>query len=157
VNVDGLPDDDTNGLTGPGGTCSVGNLMCRAYNWGRNAAVFSVTYARSLGVDSAMWWLDVEIGKPWRTDDLAYNVQAIKGMLDGLRNYGYVVVIYSTKYQWGVVTGGAYSPGTPIWVPGADNLAEAERYCGANYRFDGGVTWLTQWTTTFDHDYACPV
>ena len=27
----------------------------------------------------------------------------------------------------------------------------------ASFAFGGGTTWLTQWTTTYDHDYACPI
>jgi hypothetical protein len=157
VNADGLPDDTTSGIDGPAGTCAVADLACRSYNYGRNAAAYDVVYARSLGVDTSMWWLDVEIGKPWRTDDLAYNVAVIRGLLDGLRAFGYIVGIYSTQYQWGVITGGGYEPGTPIWVPGADDASQAVAYCDPSHAFGGGVTWLTQWTTTYDHDYACPV
>ncbi|HWS46554.1 MAG TPA: hypothetical protein VN636_11890, partial [Acidimicrobiia bacterium] len=157
VNVDGLPNDTTSGINGPRGTCAVADLSCRSYNYGRNAAAFDVAYTRDLGIDSAMWWLDVEIGKPWRTDNLAYNVQVIQGVLDGLRAYAFIVGVYSTKYQWGVITGAGYDPGTPIWVPGAHNNAEAVSYCAASFAFGGGTTWLTQWTTTYDHDYACPI
>ncbi len=157
VNADGLPNDPTSGLTGPAGTCAASDLSCRSYNWGRNAATFDVTYTRSLGIDASMWWLDVEIGKPWRTDNLAYNVAVIAGLLDGLRARGYIVGIYSTKYQWGVITGTGYEPGTPIWVPGAHNASEASAHCASTYAFGGGTTWLTQWTITYDQDYACPL
>lgn len=156
VNVDGLPNDTTSGLTGPAGTCATLDLACRSYNFGRNAATFDVTYTQSLGIDASMWWLDVEIGKPWRTDNLATNVRVIEGVLDGLRARGFIVGIYSTRYQWGVITGSGYEPGTPIWVPGARTAAEALGYCDENHAFGGGTTWLTQWTTNYDHDYACP-
>ena len=156
VNVDGLPNDTTSGLTGPAGTCATLDLACRSYNFGRNAATFDVTYTQSLGIDASMWWLDVEIGKPWRTDNLATNVRVIAGVLDGLRARGFIVGIYSTRYQWGVITGSGYEPGTPIWVPGARTAAEALGYCDENHAFGGGTTWLTQWTTNYDHDYACP-
>ena len=157
VNADGLPDDTTSGLHGPRGTCAVADLSCRSYNYGRNAASFDVKYTSGLGIDSAMWWLDVEIGKPWRTDHLDANVEVIRGLLDGLRSYGYIVGIYSTNYQWGVITGGGYTPGTPIWVPGARNLTEAKTYCSPAHAFGGGTTWLTQWTVVYDQDYACPI
>ncbi len=157
VNADGLPDDTTSGLYGPRGTCAVADLACRSYNYGRNAASYDVTYTRSLGIDSAMWWLDVEIGKPWRTDRLDANVEVIRGLLDGLRTYGYIVGIYSTNYQWGVITGGGYTPGTPIWVPGAHNLTEAKQQCAPAHGFGGGTTWVTQWTVVYDQDYACPI
>ncbi|MGZ7023851.1 MAG: hypothetical protein ACXVJ3_21650, partial [Ilumatobacteraceae bacterium] len=155
VNVDGLPNDTTSGLTGPGGSCAIADLACRSYNFGRNAATFDISYTASLGVVASMWWLDVEIGKPWRTDNVAYNVEVIQGLLDGLRARGYIVGIYSTSYQWGVITGSGYNPGSPIWVPGAHNASEAVSYCDKSHTFGGGTTWLTQWTITYDHDYAC--
>ena len=155
VNVDGLPNDTTSGLAGTGGSCAVTDLACRSYNFGRNAATFDLAYTNSLGIGASMWWLDVEIGKPWRTDNVAYNVEVIQGLLDGLRANGSVVGIYSTNYQWGVITGSGYNPGTPIWVPGAHNASEAVGHCAESYAFGGGRTWLTQWTITYDQDYAC--
>jgi hypothetical protein len=101
-----------------------------------------------------MWWLDVEVEPIWRNDP-ASNAKVIEGVLDGLRAHGFTVGIYSTKYQWSVITGGGYMPRTPTWVPGATTLESARAYCSPEHAFGGGPTWLTQWTTQFDHVYAC--
>jgi hypothetical protein len=154
VNVDALPDDTTSGITGVR-RCMVADIACRSYNWGRAAAAHDLALVGAAGVRSSMWWLDVEIGKRWRVDQAA-NVAAIRGMLDGVRAPGNVVGIYSTSYQWGLITGNRWSPAVPLWVPGADTATEARQYCDASHAFGGGVVWLTQWTITYDHDYACP-
>jgi hypothetical protein len=154
VNLDGLPDDTTSGVTGVR-RCAVTDLVCRGYNWGRAAASYDLAHAAAAGVRSSMWWLDVEIGKPWNADHAA-NVAVIRGALDGLRAAGNVVGIYSTAYQWGRITADQWTPAVPLWVPGAHTAAEAVQYCDASYAFGGGEIWLTQWTLTYDQDYACP-
>jgi len=155
VNVDGLPYDATSGLAGPRGTCATDDLDCRWYNYGYTSVAYDLAYTKGLGIDSATWWLDVEVEPIWRADNPRSNANVIKGVLDGLRGHGYTAGIYSTRYQWGVITGGDYAPRTPIWVPGASNFAQAQAHCSPNYAFGGGTTWLTQWTTDFDHAYAC--
>ncbi len=156
VNSDGLPNDATSGLTGSGGTCSVADLQCRSYNWGRNAIEYSLVAAAANGVQSWMWWLDVELDPQWRTDDRTLNATVVRGMVDGLHAHAKVVGIYSTAYQWGAITANVYSPGLPLWVPGARNATQAVAFCSPNHAFGGGVIWMTQWTTVYDQDYACP-
>jgi hypothetical protein len=154
VNVDGLPNDATSGMTGPRGSCAVTDLVCRSYNYGRSGVEYDLAYTKRLGIDSPMWWLDVEVEPIWRNDPVS-NANVIQGVLDGLRLHGRPAGIYSTNYQWGVITGGAYNPRTPTWVAGPNNLEEAKAYCAPRYGFGGGPTWLTQWSTHFDHSYAC--
>ncbi|HEV7523427.1 MAG TPA: hypothetical protein VGP92_00580 [Acidimicrobiia bacterium] len=154
VNVDGLPEDATSGLTGPGGTCAVSDTRCRSYNYGRNAVTYDVAYAKALGISSSIWWLDVELEPIWRSADPASNSDVIRGVIDGLRLRGHRVGIYSTNYQWGVITGG-YNPGTPTWVAGAKSLDEAKTFCAPRYEFGGGRTFIAQWTTDIDHNVAC--
>jgi hypothetical protein len=154
VNVDGLPNDATSGTTGPRGTCAVTDLVCRSYNYGRNGVDYDLAYTKHLGIDSKMWWLDVEVEPIWRNDPVS-NATVIQGVLDGLRLHGYTAGIYSTNYQWAVITGGGYNPSTPTWVAGPTTLEEAVAYCDPRYGFGGGTTWLTQWSTHFDHSYAC--
>jgi hypothetical protein len=154
VNVDGLPNDATSGMTGPRGRCVVTDVTCRSYNYGRTGVEYDLAYTKHLGIDSTMWWLDVEVEPIWRNDPVS-NANVIQGVLDGLRLHRYTAGIYSTNYQWGVITGGGYNPGTPTWVAGPKTLEEAEAYCARRYGFGGGTTWLTQWSTHFDHAYAC--
>jgi hypothetical protein len=154
VNVDGLPNDTTSGITGPRGRCAVTNVICRSYNYGRNGVEYDLAYTKRLGIDSKMWWLDVEVEPIWRNDPVS-NANVVQGVLDGLGLHGKTAGIYSTNYQWGVITGGNYNPRTPTWVAGPRTLEEAKAFCAPRYGFGGGKTWLTQWTTHFDHAYAC--
>jgi hypothetical protein len=154
VNVDGLPNDATSGMTGPRGTCAVTDVVCRSYNYGRNGVEYDLQYTKSLGIDSTMWWLDVEVEPIWRNDPVS-NATVVQGVLDGLHMHGYTAGIYSTNYQWGVITGGSYNPRVPTWVAGPNTFEEAKAYCAPQYGFGGGRTWLTQWTTYFDNSYAC--
>ncbi len=157
VNAGGLPNDATSGVHGPAYECAVSDLRCRSYNWGRASADFDVQGAQAAGAHASMWWLDVEFASSWRTDDLTANARAVQGLLDGLRAHGLLVGIYSTSYQFGFITGSGYSPGVPLWIPGARSQSEAPGFCSSSHTFGGGVAWLTQWTMTYDHDYACPV
>ena len=157
VNVDGLPNDATSGMSGPAGQCVVSDIRCRSYNYGRNSLRYNEDYANQYGLHAPIWWLDVEVEPIWRNGDPASNAEVIRGVVDGLRSHGHTVGIYSTNYQWGVITGGGYQPRTPIWVPGASNLREAQQHCSPSYAFGGGSTWITQWTTDFDYNYACRV
>jgi hypothetical protein len=154
VNVDGLPNDATSGITGPRGTCAVTDVVCRSYNYGRNGVEYDLAYTKSLGIDSTMWWLDVEVEPIWRSDPVS-NANVIQGVLDGLKAHGDMAGIYSTNYQWSAITGGGYNPRTPTWVAGPNTLDQARAYCDPKYGFGGGPTWLTQWTTYFDNSYAC--
>ena len=156
VNVDGLPNDATSGLAGPAGVCVATDIRCRSYNYGRNSVAYDEAYVKHYGLSSPIWWLDVEMEPIWRATDVASNADVIRGVIDGLRAHGRAVGIYSTNYQWGVIAGG-YQPRTPTWVAGASTLAEAQAYCAPSHAFGGGLTWLSQWTTDFDHDYVCPV
>jgi hypothetical protein len=155
VNTNGLPSDNTSGVHGAR-NCFVSDLRCRSYNWGRSAATYDLDAAHNAGVHASMWWLDVETTNHWPTADLAANAQIIQGLLDGLRADGLIVGIYATSYQFGVITGSGYTPGVPLWVPGAQSSSAAPGFCASSHTFGGGITWMTQWTRTYDQDYACP-
>jgi len=156
VNVDGLPRDATSGRDGPQGHCAVNDLLCRSYNYGWNSVTYSDNIVKRLGIKAPMWWLDVEVEPIWRAENPASNATIIEGVVDSLRARKHQVGIYSTSYQWGVITGGGYRPSTPIWVAGASTADGARAYCDPGHAFGGGSTWLSQWTTDFDHDVACP-
>jgi uroporphyrinogen-III decarboxylase len=63
--------------------------------------------------------------------------------------------IYSTSYQWRVITGG-HSPAVDAnWVAtGQATLKRARGYCTAT-GFTGAPVWLVQYVVGYDHDYAC--
>ena len=172
---------DTIDLKGPAGTCArfsgTRQESCLAYNYGYNSARIARQYAVSQGAASPMWWLDIEndlCGQYWSCHP-ALNARTIQGALDFLHAHKLTVGIYSTSVQWQGITGGyvPHGPQVPIWVAGAfwtsppypanydyyppSKLAP---YCGGQYGFAGGKTWLLQETPgpnnyPFDPDYAC--
>ena len=156
VNTSGLPSDNTSGVHGVH-TCAVSDLSCRSYNWGRSAATFDITAAQQANSHASTWWLDVETTNSWNASTGA-NAEVIQGLIDGLRAEGFIVGIYSTSYQFGVIAGSNYAPRVPLWIPtGTMNEGDAPGFCSNSHTFGGGITWLTQWwSTTYDHDYACP-
>ncbi|HEX2850540.1 MAG TPA: hypothetical protein VHN98_08295 [Acidimicrobiales bacterium] len=150
---------DGRGDTGPAGTCTAGDNLCRSYNWGWNAVDYAVGRVDAAGVVPAMWWLDVETKNSWQDAtgryDTAANSRVVIGMVDNLNSRGLLAGVYSTGYQWGLITGGL-TLGLPIWVAGSTPTNPAAG-CDPAKWFAGGTAWLTQHVETFDTDYACPV
>ncbi|HET6874057.1 MAG TPA: hypothetical protein VFH70_04725 [Acidimicrobiales bacterium] len=166
-------------LTGPAGTCA-GNVSCESYNFGWYWARHWVNYSHGLGVNSSLWWLDVETAAKagWSTASSAQanNSQVIAGAVAGLRSSGVIPGIYSTNYQWGLITGYHVSfPGIALWIPGAGNISggtySATSFCAGNAGnlyapFAGGTPVLVQYgyvhngytgpALPWDQDYACP-
>jgi hypothetical protein len=105
------------------------------------------------------WWLDVETANSWQADT-TMNVADLEGMVAGFQKASVTSVgIYSTSPQWGTIAGGTPATtsslyGTPNWIPGATSESGAKSNCSLP-SFTGGSVTLTQWTGTFDSDYAC--
>lgn len=139
---------------GPKGACRNGDRLCRAYNFGSNAANLALADAQSQATTAATWWLDVETENTW-ADDPTENAQVIQGAIDRLRAAGVTVGIYSAPNQWTQIAGG-FSPGLPVWVAGAPDAATAPSYCAAPHAFAGGPVWLVQYPAgASDAVYAC--
>lgn len=118
---------------------------------------------------AARWWLDVEILNSWQTLEPAYgttsapkwnDVYALAGAVRALWDSGVTFVgIYSTEYQWNLVTGGPsftkdWFAGNPVWLAGFTE-ASAPSGCGAR-GFTGGRVVMTQYLAGgFDNNYPC--
>ncbi|HET9691418.1 MAG TPA: hypothetical protein VFP61_09700 [Acidimicrobiales bacterium] len=186
VNVDQDQPSNPEAVSGPKGPCATTDLVCTGYNWGWNNVNASVSFVRSTKFTPTLWWLDVErpcgSSSPlWMcgTDGQASNAAVIQGAVDALHAAGLVAGIYSTSYQWPLITGGSSGndtvtyPGLPIWIawaPGS-STQDTQQYwaslcTNASYAFAGGTPYLIQWipgngtyktpTDPFDADYACP-
>jgi len=143
-----------NGATGPAGSCSSSDASCWSYNYGWNAAGSSMAVADQDGVQAQQWWLDVETGNYWSQDQGA-NARVIQGAIDALHSSGLSVGIYSTSYQFGVITGGA-NFGVPVWVATGSSPSDLSSWCSDSHAFGGGGVWLVQYGSGgFDGDYAC--
>jgi hypothetical protein len=121
---------------------------------------------RAANVD---WWLDVETMNSWRTLDVGDNraaqvrdVAAISGAADALWSIGVQQVgVYSTAYQWQLITGGSavvgnFLPPLRTWVAGFNDYDDAVAGCNGS-GFTGGAVVLTQYLGEdgFDNDVAC--
>ena len=124
--------------------CAGGGTL--AYQIGCSEADYSLQ--RAGGLVGSMWWLDVETGNSWSTNNLALNRDAIQGAVDRLNQTGLPVGVYSTASMWKTITGGSFTPNglAADWV--------AAGSCSTP--FTTSPVWLTQ--STFggvDHDTAC--
>lgn len=139
--------------SGPAGRCPARDLYCESYNYGYNTALYSVNSAAREGARSKTWWLDVETASPWSGSQRA-NARVVAGALAALRARNLNVAIYSTNYQWDLITGG-YVPGTSVWYPTGVATTRPQRWCTRS-SFAGGPVRLVQSAAgRFDGDYSC--
>ncbi|MGH9306375.1 MAG: hypothetical protein ACRD0I_05755 [Acidimicrobiales bacterium] len=151
----GIAPADPRISAGGAGPCAATDTSCQAYNWGFNAAEYSLSIAANSGATTGLWWLDIETANTWANDTSA-NARTIQGAIDALQGAGQEVGIYSTYYQFPRIAGG-YSPGLPIWIAGAPS-SNPTSYCTDPTRtFGGGQPWMVQYQTdgTYDLDAAC--
>lgn len=134
--------------------CQATDLNCLAYNYGYNAGQYAVGYANSQNIRSSTWWLDVETENSW-TSDPSQNRQSLQGEYDALLAAGVISIgAYSTTYQWNLITG-TWKNGWPNWGATTWRTAkQASKYC-TGHDFTGGGTWLIQFKSKLDQDYAC--
>lgn len=134
--------------------CATGDNNCLAYNYGYNAGLYAYSAATSAGVNSSMWWLDVETDNTW-SNDTVQNQNSLQGETDALRASGVTTVgVYSTTAQWQSITN-SWQNGLPNWGATTWTTAkQAAKYC-SGHDFTGGGTWLIQFKGKLDQDYAC--
>jgi hypothetical protein len=133
--------------------CAPADLNCQAYWWGYRDSVAALHTAAAHHASAPMWWLDVETNNKW-TPNQPLNVVVVKGAIAGLRDAGMKVGLYSSAYQWGVITGG-FAPGLPTWVAGPNNAAQAAAACAPSASFGGGTPWLVQFPNGLDGNIVC--
>ena len=128
-----------------------------AWAVGCSEAQRDIAYASGQSATSpTAWWLDVETANSWSSSDLSLNRYAIQGIVATMRKVTTVPIgVYSTSYQWGVITGGYQAPVDANWVAsGHTTLRRAKRDCTAS-GFTGAKVWLVQYISTYDRDYVC--
>lgn len=143
--------------SGPYGNCSATDTYCRAGNDGAKQAAEALATMKKAGVPSPMVWVDVEFRKkfPWSGRHREGNARVVQGVINRLKLSGVGVGIYTTSYMWQHIVGD-YRVNLPNWLPGGSgNVADAEAKCRSTG--SGGVTWIGQYTRTFDENVTCPV
>jgi hypothetical protein len=159
------------GRTGPAGPCASSDRLCYGYNYGYNGARAAWRYAyHQLGPAAlpAVWWLDVEVDNVWYTPpDLGANAAVIQGALAflgtpgryGAPAMGYMVGIYSTRFQFKQIAGSSFRPQVPVWYATVEKGPSATRSrCDPeSWSFTGGPIWLVQYLPSrIDGNTGCP-
>jgi hypothetical protein len=140
--------------TGPD-LCATDDQLCIAYDYGYQSTVYDIHYVIKLGLVTPLWSLDVETANAWTDDPLA-NSASLQGVIDAIKQFTFkpTIVIYSTSYQWAVITNN-WRPATNSWLGTGDtSLAMAVNACHEP-SFTNGPLWLTQYTPILDQDYTC--
>jgi hypothetical protein len=135
--------------------CGFSDSVCLAYNYGFNAALYSIKYANLQNVHPNMWWLDVETENSW-SDNFLANRQFLKGAEAAIKKqfWSPAVGIYSAPLQWDQIVG-PWHDKLPVWLAtGGTSKATAANACHEP-AFTGGNIWLTQYTIKFDQNFAC--
>lgn len=97
------------------------------------------------------------------------NLQLIKCVLLSLegfaayyQNKGAKVGVYSTTYQWGIITGNVFRADSSLkaldsWLAGARSLSDAKSKCSSQPLTVCSRVALTQYASkNLDYDYSCP-
>ena len=94
--------------------------------------------------------------------DFAYqsNRAVLEAMVTYFQSRGITIGVYSTSYQWGVITGTVPAEsnlnGLKNWRAGATDLANAQAFCSLTPLTPGSSVVLTQYVQgNFDYDYSC--
>lgn len=147
-------------VTNPYGMCDGTSTAACAYTYGY-AMAFDDANLRGVPAPARhLWWLDVETGNSW-SPDTATNTADLEGMTAYLQSIGAEVGIYSTGYQFRMISGGV-KPGSNLnrlknWIPGAASTAFAQANCASDPLTPGGTIALTQFTAaSLDYNVACP-
>lgn len=138
--------------------CRSNNLVCYSYNYGYQAALYSIRQAELANLHVEHWWIDVETVNSWTSSKNA-NRANIEGMIAALaRGKGAVsnVGIYSTANQWHALMG-HWEIKLPLWLgTGEHNARSAANACKEPAFSDGPVV-LSQYTSgALDFNLLCP-
>lgn len=151
------------------GACSASNDAGCAYVYGWAKAYEDFNHRGVPSPTSLRWWFDVETTNSWETPGSTYptaytsNIADLRAMADYLTSKGAPVGIYSTRLQWGQITGGTASLagndpfyGIPNWVAGA-SASNASSFCAPSDAFTAGSkVALTQYIAQrVDNDHSC--
>lgn len=151
------------GIDNPYGMCDGSASLACTFVHGYAMAVNDAATLKEAGGGDVRrtWWLDVETGNSWLSDNAA-NAAELEGMAAYLVGAGAEVGIYSTGYQFGEIAG-EIGPASNLyrlqnWLAGAEDTSSAREYCGADPLTRGATVTTTQFTAgNLDYNYPCPV
>lgn len=158
----------------PYGNCSgerTNNEACSwQYGWNRSAETerYFMEQAQVAGISTDtskyVWWLDVETMNSWQSsnnDALIRNTAAIEGFAAYYQSKYAKVGLYSTGYQWGVITGNNIGENSNLrglanWRPSGSTLTNAISNCKVAPLTTDGYISLTQYVQGgIDKNHSC--
>jgi peptidoglycan hydrolase-like protein with peptidoglycan-binding domain len=142
--------------SGPYGNCGAKDLACRAGNDGWKQGSEALATMRRAGAPAPMVWVDVEFRHKFKwSQNHPVNAKVVEGVIKRLQIGGVGVGVYTTSYMWAHIVG-SYRVYLPNWLPaGSGKVDDAKAKCRSTG--SGGVTWIGQYTRTFDENVTCPV
>jgi hypothetical protein len=165
---------DSNGITpsNPYGICSGANDRACSWLYGWNRSIYtenifkSAADSKGLNIRTSdyVWWLDVETMNTWQSgsnEALIRNTAAIEGFGAYYQSKNAKIGLYSTAFQWSVITGNNISVnsnlnGLPNWRPSGASLSNAKANCSVAPLTPGGHISLTQYVIkNLDHNHSC--
>ncbi len=143
--------------TGPFNCRSINNLVCYSFNYGYQAARYSLAQANLAGAHSPQIWLDVETINSW-TLSKAANRADLLGMMSAIRSSGIMaprIGIYTANQQWLDIVG-KWNANLPLWLGTGDTtLGQAINSC-TNKTAAADLVSITQYTVgNLDYNYYC--
>ena len=132
-------------------------LSGRLWNTGYAAAQFNVATMERVELTSPIVWVDVEPYSvaPW-SGTIGGNQAVVRGVVQGYRDAGLRVGVYSTQSLWAQIVGGLRL-GLPEWrTAGQTTMGDALYKC-SHYPIQGGTAVMAQWWGPHrDFDVMCP-
>jgi len=155
----GFPRIKQLGSFGPLVCPSHNNFICYSFNYGYQAAEYSMRQAYlAAAADSTYWWLDVETINSWSSSVVA-NRADIMGMIDAFRSSRFLlpkVGVYTANNQWQTIVGNNWRIGLPLWLGTGDSTRSQARQSCHQSSIIGGSIVLSQYTSgNLDFDFNC--
>jgi hypothetical protein len=122
--------------------CPAVDLTCQLYQFGYRGGKDALAIAARAHAEAPLWWLDVETVNRWSPDP-SRNIPIILGVKDALEQAGRRTGVYSTGYQWQIITGGLRVD-RPTWVATGRTINDAPPYCDPAKSFGGGAVYMVQ-------------
>lgn len=134
------------------------NLICYSFNYGYQAAEYSIRQANlAAAAGSTFWWIDVESINSW-TNSIDANRADIEGMFFAFQANRFLtpkVGIYTAYNQWLSVVG-HWNNSLELWLGTGDtSLLQAKQSC-RQPSFIGKSIALSQYTVgNLDFNFSC--
>ncbi len=131
-------------------------LKCYSFNYGYEAAQYSIHQASLDGLHARFWWIDVETINSWTVNKNA-NRADIEGMIYALHGLLFTVGvgIYTAPNLWHELVGN-WQLGLPLWLgTGSQKLNGVANYCRTK-SVTGGPVYMAQYSiNNIDFDVVC--